>query len=95
MQSLDTLLNILPVWFMPVGWFALLFGWVLSRPATTSLVNKVMVIGFNNHTNNQVSNDTTNQHDASGESPLSKFGSWASLLGLLLTLLPMLKDWLK
>lgn len=93
MPTLDALLNTLPNWMLPVGWFALLFGWLLGRPESTRFFNKVTVFGFNNTTTNQVTQSMG--QGAGGDSPLSKAGSWASLVGLVLTLLPLLKDWLK
>ncbi len=94
MQSLTAFIATLPTWFLPVGWFALLIGWVLGQPATTRFFNKVTVIGFNNTTTN-IARQAASSKAAGGDSPLSKVGSWASVVGLVLTLLPMLKDWLK
>ena len=95
MQILNTLFAYLPNWLLPVGWVVLLVGWALGRPTTSSFLNKVSVFGVNNTTVNQVSHEASRRSDTSGDSRLSKAGSWASLMGLVLTLLPMLKDWLK
>jgi hypothetical protein len=98
MQSLTPLLAALPNWLLPLGWAALLVGWVLGRPAVTqmlNMLNKVTVIGANNTTTNIVNQSVKPAASAGGDSTLSKLSSWATVAGLVLTLLPMLKDWLK
>ncbi len=88
-------LNTLPSWLLPVGWFALLAGWALGRPSTTSFINKVTTIGSHNQVQNQVSISNAPAAGKDGDSALSKASSMASVVGLVLTLIPMLKDWLK
>lgn len=97
MQTLNTLLNSLPSWILPIGWLALLLGWGLARPATARLLlkNKVAIKGNGNAVTNVVSQNYTLPSGIGGDSSLSKAGSYASLVGLVLTLLPILKDWLK
>ncbi len=90
-----TFLNTLPGWLFPLGWFALLVGWALGRPTTASIFNKITTIGFNNQVQNQVAISNAPATSKEGDSALSKAGSWASLVGLVLTLIPLLKDWLK
>lgn len=94
MSTLAAIFAALPTWFLPVGWLALLLGWVLGRPATQRVWNKVVVIGIANTTTN-----TVQQMDASnpptGDSALSKVGSWCSVVGLVLTLQPLLEKWVK
>lgn len=85
MLNLATIFAALPAWVLPVGWLALLLGWVLSRPATQRVWNKVVVIGIANTTNNRV-NVYEASSPPSGDSALSKVGSWCSVVGLLLTL---------
>lgn len=94
MSTLATISAALPTWFMPVGWLALLLGWVLGRPATQRVWNKVTVIGIANTTNNNVVQREASSSPA-GDSALSKVGSWCSVVGLVLTLQPLLEKWLK
>lgn len=94
MTTLNPILLSLPSWLLPVGWFALLLGWTLGKPATQRLMNKVTVFGIANTTSNTVA---VSEHSSAptGDTALSKVGSWANVVGLVLTALPMLKEWLK
>ena len=94
MSTLATVTASLPAWLLPLGWIALLLGWLLGRPAIQRFVNKVTVIGIANTTTNSVS-VTEHSNPAHGDSALSKVGNWATIGGLVLTLLPMLKEWMK
>src|ERR1035437_10375047 len=84
----------LPSWLLPLGWLALLLRWALGRPATQRFFDKVTVIGIANTTTNTVLVSEPSS-TSTGDSALSKIGSWASVVGLVLTLLPILKQWLK
>lgn len=97
MQTLSTFLSTLPSWILPIGWLALLLGWGLGRPATARLLlkNSVNVKGNGNTVQNTISQHNTTAQNPSGDSSLSKASSFATVAGLVLTLLPMLKDWLK
>jgi hypothetical protein len=94
MSTLTAISAALPSWFLPLGWAFLLLGWALGRPKVQTIIGKVTAIGVNVHVTN-----TVHPSDAgklpTGDSPLSKLGSWASLVGLVLALLPMVQSWLK
>lgn len=90
---MQTFLSSLPSWLLPLGWVILLLGWILGRPATAGLVNKTTIFGSHNRVLNQIS--LAQPAPAQGESGLAKASSWATLLGLALSLLPIAKDWLK
>lgn len=95
MSTLVSITAALPSWFLPLGWLALLLGWALGRPATQRFItNNITVIGIGNTTNNTVLASAPSSA-STGDSALSKAGSWASVVGLLLTLLPVLEKWLK
>lgn len=94
MTTLATISAVLPTWLLPVGWLALLLGWVLCRPATQRVWNKVVVIGIGNTTTNTVHHVEASS-PPTGDSALSKVGSWCSVVGLVLTLQPLLEKWLK
>lgn len=97
MQTLNTFLSSLPSWVLPIGWLALLLGWGLGRPATARLLlkNSVNVKGNGNTVQSTISQHSTSGQNPSSDSSLSKASSFATVAGLVLTLLPMLKDWLK
>lgn len=99
MQTFHSLLQTLPDWCFPLGYFCVFLGWLLGRPATTKVVNKASswVVGFGNVTitTNQVAGSTGSDDAPHEDSALSRAGSWASLVGLALTLGPLLKDWFK
>jgi hypothetical protein len=97
MQTLHTFLNTLPNWVLPIGWLALLLGWGLGRPATARLLlkNGVNVKGNGNTLYNNVSQKNISPTSSGVDSSLSKASSYATVAGLVLTLLPMLKDWFK
>ena len=90
---MQTILSSLPSWLLPLGWIILLAGWILGRPATAGLVNKITIFGSHNRVQTQIS--VAQPAPAQGESGLAKAASWATLLGLALSLLPMAKDLLK
>jgi hypothetical protein len=76
-----------------VGWFFVLLGWSLQRP---SVQNKLSSFTFQIGSGNQstVSQNLSEQADSNsskGDSPLSMIGSWASLVGLALTIVPLFK----
>lgn len=96
-------LNTLPPWVGLVGWVALLVGYLLQRQAMRNTVhqsNKAWVAGSGNTTlqtnnaNGQVA-PPSGQPPANGQdSALGQAGSWASIVGLGLSLLPFLKTYL-
>ena len=94
MSTLTAIYASIPDWAFALGWLSLLLGWVLARPATQRIWSKVVVIGIANTTTNTVlQNEAASQ--TAGDSALSKVGSWCSVIGLVLTLQPLLEKWLK
>ena len=92
-----TFLHSIPAWVGAVGWLAVLLGFGLQRKAFMSVSNKTSIKGNRNSVTNTTNQGTQSQNDSadhgSGDSTLSRWGSWASLVGLVLTLLPLLKEW--
>ena len=69
----------------------------MQRKAFMNVVNKTSIKGNNNSVTNTTNQGTQSQVGGSGgggDSALSQWGSWASVVGLGLTLLPLLKEWL-
>lgn len=92
---MEALLQHVPSWLGGVGWLVVLAGYLLQRRAVVSLQSRIQ----NNVKGNQnrVTNTVLQSAPASpggGDSPLAQWGSWASIVGLFLTLLPMVKAWL-
>jgi hypothetical protein len=94
MSTLSNISAALPGWFLPLGWLLLLLGWALGRPKVQTVVGKIIVVGFDINITSTV-HHVEAAKDPAGDSPLSKASSWATLVGLLLTLLPMIQAWLK
>lgn len=96
MSTINAFFAAPPDWLLPMGWLVLLLGWVLGRPATHRFVNKVTVIGFGNTTTNSVTHSHTSSSPSAGggSSSLTNASSWATVIGLLMTLWPTVKPWL-
>jgi hypothetical protein len=77
-----------------LGWVALLAGFSMQRKAlmNANVVNRV------SGSQNTVTNNIHQTHSAAPgephESRLAKSASWATLVGLALTLWPLVKPWL-
>lgn len=92
---MEALLRQVPAWLGVVGWLVVLAGYLLQRQAVVSLQSRIQNNVKGNQ--NQVTNAVLQSAPASqggGDSPLAQWGSWASIVGLFLTLLPMVKAWL-
>lgn len=81
-------------WLGWVGWVALLAGFSMQRKALMNahVVNRVS--GSQNTVNNNIHQTQaapSAQTGQPGESNLAKWGSWASIVGLALTLWPLVK----
>lgn len=88
-------LQSIPSWVGALGWLAVLIGFRLQRKALINASNKTTIIGGGNTVSNTTNQSTHSANaDGGGDSLLSLFGNWASLIGLALSLLPLLKDWL-
>jgi hypothetical protein len=87
-MNTDALLQVMP-W---LGWVLLLLGWLGQRRNVQNWINKVMVIGSHNHVSNQVSYTPPKPDSTQAPALVERIGSWASILGLLLTLWPLLKS---
>ena len=85
-------LQSIPAWVGAVGWLAVLVGFFMQRKALMNVVHKNSFKGNNNVVTNITHQSTPSQ--SGGDSALSQWGSWASVVGLGLTLLPLLKEWL-
>ena len=89
-------LQSIPAWVGAVGWLAVLIGFGLQRKALMNVTHKTSIKGNNNTVTNSTSQGTPSQVGSAGkggDSALSQWGSWASVVGLALTLLPLLKEW--
>lgn len=83
-----------PSWLSWLGWLFLLAGCLMQRRALNLQSNiRNTVRGSQNQVTNTVHQLAPASPDG-GDSPLAQWGSWASIVGLLLTLLPMVKAWL-
>lgn len=84
-----------PSWLGWLGWFVLFAGYLMQRRALVSLQSSVRntVKGNQNHVTNTVHQAAPASAEG-GDSHLSQWGSWASIVGLVLTLIPMVKAWL-
>ena len=69
----------------------MLAGFFMQRKTLMNVVNKTSIKG-NSNTVTNTSNQGT-QSQGGGDSALSKSASWATVAGLLLTLLQLLKEW--
>jgi hypothetical protein len=94
LSNLTAFFSASPDWLLPLGWLVLLLGWVLGRPATQRFVNKVSVIGFGNTTTNTVNQTSTTPSAGGTSTSLTNASSVATILGLLITLWPVVKPWL-
>lgn len=92
---MEALISNAPVWLGVLGWLLLLVGFLLQKKA---LVNQTMRTQTSIKGNFNVTNNNSIQSASSptpgGDSTLSKLGSWASLFGLALSVLPLIKSWL-
>ena len=88
-----TWLQSMPTWVGAVGWLAVLVGFFMQRKALINVVNKNSFRGDNNVVTN-ITHQGTPSQSGGGDSALSQWESWASVVGLGLTLLPLLKEWL-
>jgi hypothetical protein len=76
----------------PLGWVAMLVGFLLQRKALMNVHATTRIKGNQNSVTNNI-HQTVN--DAGGDSGnLARWGSWASIIGLALTLWPLVKPWL-
>lgn len=92
---MDALIQAMPAWLGVLGWAVVLVGYLLQRRAWVTQRSSVQTSIKGNQ--NQVSNTVTQsvlEQGGSGDSPLAMWGSWASIVGLALTLLPLIKAWL-
>ena len=90
---MSTWLQSIPAWAGALGWLAVLVGFFMQRKALMNVVNKTSFKGDNNVVNN-ITHQGTPSQSGGADSTLSQWGSWASVVGLGLTLLPLLKEWL-
>lgn len=92
---MGAMLEHVPSWLAWVGWLVVLAGYLMQRRAWVSLQSNVRntVKGNQNQVTNTVHQSAPASPDG-GDSPLGRWGSWASIVGLVLTLLPMVKAWL-
>lgn len=92
---MDALIQGVPQWVGWLGWVAVLIGFLFQRRALVIQQARSQTRVKGNH--NQVTNSTTQTVMEAGggdDSPLAQWGSWASIVGLILTMLPMVKVWL-
>lgn len=92
---MSALMQSVPQWLGWLGWLALLVGFLFQRRAWATQQARTQTNIKGNL--NQVTNTTTQsvtEAGSGGDSPLAQWGSWASIVGLVLTLLPMIKAWL-
>lgn len=89
---METLIYNITAWGGVLGWPLLLVGFLLQKKA---LVNQTMhtktnVKGDSNSINNNISQSVSSPNSG-GDSTLSKWGNWATLIGLALTLWPVIQ----
>ena len=92
---METLIQNIPAWVGALGLPLLLVGFFLRKKA---LVNQTMhtktnVNGESNSINNHIS-QSVSPPNLGGDSTLSKWGNWASLIGFALTLWPVIRTFL-
>jgi hypothetical protein len=92
---MGALIQGVPQWVGWLGWVAVLIGFLFQRRALVTQEARSETSVKGNH--NQVTNTTTQtvmEAGGGGDSALAQWGSWASIVGLILTLLPLVKAWL-
>lgn len=89
---MDALIQGVPQWVGWLGWVAVLIGFLFQRRALITQQARSQTSVKGNH--NQVTNTTTQTVMEAGDSALAQWGSWASIVGLVLTLLPLIKAWI-
>ncbi|MDZ4400781.1 hypothetical protein [Hydrogenophaga sp.] len=79
-----------------LGWVLVLVGFLLNRSAMAKLQLRVSnhVSGSGNKVTNNVNQNVTSIAHGGSDGLLATWGSWASILGLALSLWPTLKGWL-
>jgi len=91
----NALIEHVPSWVGWLGWLGMLVGYIMQRRALVSLQSRIQNVIHGNQ--NQVTNTVNQSLPASsggGDSLLAQLSSWATIVGLLLTLLPLIKAWL-
>lgn len=92
---MGTLFQGVPPWVGVLGWLVVLVGYLMQRRAWINMQARIQTTVKGNQ--NQVTNTVNQSVPASGgegDSPLAQWGSWASIVGLVLTLLPLVKAWM-
>ncbi len=91
---MSELLGMVPPWLGVVAWMLVLVGFLLQRSALQqkSRVHNA-IKGNENQVVNTVHQSVTGS-PSQEDSALARWGSWASIVGLVLTLLPLVKAWL-
>lgn len=84
-----------PQWVGLLGWLVVLVGFLMQRRAWTNMQARIQtsIKGNQNQVNNTV-HQSVPASSGDGDSPLAQWGSWASIVGLVLTLLPLVKAWM-
>ncbi len=74
------------------GWGLIVIGWLLQRPSVQhKLSNFTLQIGSGNQSNvTQVQSNQASPSQGKADSALSQWGSWASIVGLALTVYPLI-----
>jgi hypothetical protein len=89
---MDAFLQMVPPWVGGVGWLAVLVGFFLQRKALVEARNLTTIKGNRNQVSNTIHQSAVEA--SGGDSVLVQCANWATIAGLVLTLLPLLKDWL-
>lgn len=78
-----------------VGWVAVLVGFLMQRRAWNNMQARIhtSIKGNQNRVTSTI-NQSVPASEGEGDSQLAKWGSWASVVGLALTLWPLVKGWL-
>jgi hypothetical protein len=92
---MEALIQAVPQWVGWLGWLAVLIGFLCQRRAlvTQQARSQTSVKGNHNQVTNAIS-QTVTEAGGGGDSLLAQWGSWATIAGLGLSLLPMIKAWL-
>lgn len=92
---MSALIEHVPSWLGWLGWLVVLVGHLMQRRALVGFQSRIQstVQGNQNQVTNTV-NQSTSASSAEGDSLLAQWSSWATIVGLFLTLLPMIKAWL-
>lgn len=92
---MSALIEHVPSWLGWLGCLGVFVGYLMQRRALVSLQSRIQntIQGNQNQVTNTV-NQSTPALTAGENSPLVQWSSWATIVGLLLTLLPLIKAWL-